>query len=177
MGSRAARTQLKELEKRCARLERQAQQLQEEKQRAAYTEQLLNSICDIFTMMQISSGLRGVGTPDDVPKHSRDEVEQLLQQESSLLSQLTSVPRQPMPETLGVPVLGVSTAAPKTDPLALMKYALCQDVAEAGTITSQQIAQRLSQTVLECSVQLHLVQRPDIPSQACIDRLRELWLQ
>jgi hypothetical protein len=131
-------------------------------------------------MMQISNGLRVVGTQDDVhySEHSRDRVNQLLQQESSLLSQLTVVPAKPVPETLGVPVLGVTTAAPITDPLALLKYCLCQDVPDAGTVTSKQLAQSLSVVVLECSVQLHLLQRPDVPAaQSCTDRMRELWLR
>jgi hypothetical protein len=118
------------------------------------------------------------GTREDVSKHSRDRVEQLLQQETSLLSQLTVLPTQPMPEALGVPVFGVTTAAPRTDPLALFKYCLCQDVPEAGTITAKQLAETLSTIVLECSVHLHQLQRPDAPAaQACTDRMRELWLR
>jgi len=164
---------LQALARRCARLKRQEGQLLHARELLVYRQTLLDSLCGCFVVSQLNQAAQ---LSDDEVASSKSGLEVLVQLETSLLHELGGPVMEPV-RTLPAPDLGISTVAPRTDPLAYYKQIAALPVLpEAATMTTAELAGLLKDTVLQASVQLHLAQSGAKALRGpSMERMAQLW--
>jgi hypothetical protein len=173
MPSRAQATQLKQLQRRVNQLANKEKALIEARQCLIQKQQqLLSALCDSFAAVQASAVGPGSGI-----NSCHGILEELRLAEGVLLSCLgggsSGAGTQQMPRDLGVPSI-----APRDDPLAFFNQLFSlPPLPDAGTVTPLELGRGYWRTVLEASVQLHLVQS-DVPAlqEQGRQRLEQLWM-
>lgn len=179
MPSRANATQLKQLQRRVNQLANKEKALTEARQSLLQKQQLLAALCDLFAAVHASAVGPGLGLPLPHPCHSI--LEELSLAEGVLLSCLGIGSKSAVAPASAADAqhrdLGVTTVAPRDDPLALFKQLLSlPPLPEAGLVTPLELGKMYRQTLLQASMQLHLVQsqEPSLQAQGR-QRLEQLW--
>lgn len=116
----------------------------------------MNCRCDSLTVLQLNLSLQQPGDPEDA---AACRLEPLLQSEVQLLKQLSSddsIPSNPQ-QLLGQLLQpDANLIAPVTDPMALLYAFMGRPImAEAATMSAQDVAVILSPTIQGLSIQLH----------------------
>lgn len=170
MPSKASAAKLKALQRRVNHLRYQASQLVQAKSLLVQKHALLDALCQTFTSLQASV--------DAIDTHVfTDRLNELSELEGSLLAQLQQQLYSSNSTQAASRDSGVSTIAPRGDPLAYLKHHLSLSPSPvAATITPAELATLYKEVVLEAGVQLHLMQ-VGVPAlqDECKDRLEQLW--
>jgi hypothetical protein len=154
MPSRANATQLKQLQRRVNQLANKEKALIEARQCLIQKQQLLSALCDTFAAVQASAVGPGSGIN---PCHGI--LEELRLAEGVLLSCLGSGSSGADTQQMQSRDLGVTSIAPRDDPLALFKQVLSlPPLPDVGTVTPAELGRRYQRTLFDASIQLHRVQ-------------------
>lgn len=138
---------------------------------------LLQAWCECLSLIQVNK-MEHCATWDGSAGLTQ-EFERLLEAEVALLNQLTSSPACSLQDAAGLMDVGMDTIAPAGDPMSYFKHHISQTpMANAATMTRQDMAELMRESTLQLSVQLHILQEspPDqhaaaiVQLQAAFDR-------